>query len=239
MLCAKTVAAATTALMLGAGPAAMGQTVAIPGLVGTGLDANGVGLAAGQTDSRFQLASGPITGPAGVVNSGSFPLINGIWTANLPNGRWIAPLSTVSSNGPTSSAPVGEYVYRMTFDLTGFDHRTASFAGRWSSDNNGLGVYLNGVLLSGSSNNTERAFATLTDFSASGGFVSGVNTLEFRLSNLFNGTANNSNPSGLLVAFDSSAVTIPAPGGAASMLLLGLVALRRSRGSRGAGARGA
>ena len=39
----------------------------------------------------------------------------------------------------------GEYVYRTTFDLTGFDPTTAMISGIWSADDRGIDILINGT----------------------------------------------------------------------------------------------
>lgn len=106
---------------------------------------------------------------------------------------------------------MGNYTYRTTFSLNGFIASSASIAGRWSVDNAGVNIVLNGVSTGLSSNDGFQAFKT---FSISSGFVSGLNTIDFVVSN-FGG------PTGLRAELSGDAtasVLIPEP---ASLLVLG------------------
>jgi len=119
--------------------------------------------------------------------------------------RWIGP----NNNGDLSSPP-GNYIFRTTFDLTGFDFSTAFIDGRWSTDNQGLDILINDASLS-LTNTTQ--FQTWTNFSIDSGFVSGVNTLDFMVNNAGNGN----NPAALRVEMTGTAVPEPA-----TLALLGL-----------------
>jgi hypothetical protein len=67
-------------------------------------------------------------------------------------------------------------VYRMTFSLAGLNAATAQISGSWGADNSGL-IFLNGA----STGVAVAGFGSLTPFSISGGFVSGLNTLDFSI----------------------------------------------------------
>ena len=105
-------------------------------------------------------------------------------------------------------------------------------AGRWSTDNNGLDILINGT--STGQTTAFDSFLRYTLFSVTTGFVAGVNSLDFVVNN---GTGS-ANPTGLRVEFTTAQATrIPEPG---SLLLvgLGLVAAGVLRG-RATGVRGA
>ncbi len=91
--------------------------------------------------------------------------------------RWIAE----AADGTTAANPA---TFRLLFDLTGLNPATANITGNWAADNCGH-VALNGGTLGGIIPfcNTATSFNTLTAFSFNSGFVSGVNTLDFILSN--------------------------------------------------------
>jgi hypothetical protein len=145
------------------------QLLTVPGVYGTGLDNSGALLPEGSADPHYTIISGPATGPTYVVNSSS---MDGAWTPNGPASSWV-------SYTPTSvSTNTGIYVYRTTFDLTGFLPETAELTGLWSTDNNGLEILLNG---------TSFPFPTSaisynlppSPFSITTGFLPGLNTLDF------------------------------------------------------------
>jgi hypothetical protein len=126
----------------------------------------------GAVDSHYTIISRPFTPfpvPAIVVAQDGFPIPP--WVANGPNSKW------VGNNVGGDSGPTGLYLFRTTFDLTGLDPSTASLSGKWSTDNNGLDILING---SGTGNTTGFAdFGSLHPFTISSGFVSGINTLDF------------------------------------------------------------
>lgn len=97
--------------------------------------------------------------------------------------RWIS--FDYDASGPSGGVP---YIFRTTFDLTGYDLSTVSFDFRCSADNTFLGWSLNGSAPTGGGggafgttgvcathpNGISGAFQTI-----SSGFVAGINTWEF------------------------------------------------------------
>jgi PEP-CTERM motif len=132
--------------------------------------------------------------------------------AGLTDSRWITPQSGIGSVDPITD---GMYQYFTTFDLTGFDAASAMFSGRFAVDNLVDSITLNGNVVMGAGG----TFNQWTAFSASSGFVSGVNTLIFNVRNLAQQTGN---PTGLRVEFLASdvAAAVPEPGTWA-MLIIG------------------
>src|SRR5437867_218872 len=113
-----------------------GKGAPIPGLFNTGVGTNGALLANGAVDPHYRLvqsADPSAPGPnAFVVNDTLFPIVAGPWLASGPSSKWIGP----QSNQSTGNQP-GDYTYRLTLDLTGFEPSTAVISGRWTSDNGG------------------------------------------------------------------------------------------------------
>jgi len=191
--------------------------IAIPGLVNTGVAvAEGTPQADNENDQHFIL-SGTVTGSAMVATSvGGFPI--GPWLGDTLASAWIAPAAD-------TAGPEGEYFYDITFDLTGFDLSTASIYGRWSVDNVGNDILLNGVSTGNLNNN---GFTAWTDFTISVDegdiFLPGLNTLRFAT---FNGPG--AGPTGVRIEFlSASAVPIPEPS-AMLLTVAGLGVLLRSR----------
>lgn len=151
--------AAAASLAALAAPA-RAQVVPIPGLFNTGVDAAGNKMLVGATDLHYvvvQTATSAI-----VTNNGAYvqsPTAGYIWetAAGLPG-------NVVRS-------------FRTTFDLTGLDPTTASITGRWSTDNQGLDIRLNGV----STGITSPSFNVFTAFTIGAGsaFLPGLNVLQF------------------------------------------------------------
>ncbi|MGV3772376.1 MAG: immunoglobulin domain-containing protein [Verrucomicrobiales bacterium] len=142
----------------------------------TGVDDQGIGLADGETDPHYQLiANADNSGSAPIVqNSLATPIVAGPWLANTETSKWIGPqFDTVAS-------AVGDYVYQATFDLTGYDYTTANITGGWATDNTGRDILINGQ---STGQRNAAGFASLTPFSVTTGFVPGVNTLTFIVTN--------------------------------------------------------
>lgn len=149
----------------------------VPGVFSTGVDAAGTALADGEVDPHYKLvvnATDPNSQDAFVHDSTIFPIVAGPWVANTGRSKWIAPLVN------SSTASGGDYAYRTTFDLTGYDPATAVLLGAWATDNLGTDIKLNGA---GTGLANTAQFGALTSFTLTAGFVAGVNTLEFHLTN--------------------------------------------------------
>lgn len=191
--------------------------VAIPGLKNSGsASPEGPTLADNAVDPGLTLGPGSaMTGPVLVATSaGGFPI--GPWLGDSIYSGWVTPTAS-------TEAPEGNYFYQLTFDLSGLQPSTAEIYGRWAVDNGGADILLNGA----STGNVNTAgFADWTDFSLTGGgFLPGLNTLTFHVTN----AAPSNNPTGLRFEFlSATAVPIPEPG-AASLLLLGAAAALRRR----------
>lgn len=209
------------AAFLSAGSA---QAAAILGLYNTGVQSGGAdwGAGAGQkpgngADLHWDLDVSPqaFTGNP----------IAATWISNGASvaSRWITP----TPNGLTSFDPTtpGLYTYSTSFDLSGFDPATASFAGRFAADNT-----VDAILLNGTQIGSGGSFSDWSAFAASTGFVPGLNTLEFVVRNF---ARDGGNPTGLRVEFaDSNVAVVPEPSTWAMMIAgFGVVgfAMRRRR----------
>src|SRR6266542_4082952 len=159
----------------------------IPGLFNTGVGTNGVLLVNGAVDPHYRLLQSADTSAPGpnvfVVTDTLFPIVTGPWLASGPNSKWIAPQANQSSGNQP-----GDYEYRLTFDLTGLEPSTAIISGRWTSDNGGPDVLLNGV--------------------STGATSDGNFTLDF----VVNNGAPEINPTGLRVELSGTADPQPPPG---------------------------
>jgi hypothetical protein len=184
----------------------------------TGLYNTGQG-ASGNLDTNYALSSPSVTETAPTITDSSYPV--GTWLANDGISKWITPTATQAQSLDPSSN--GTYTYTLTFDLTGFLATSAMFNARVAADN-GVEVKLNS-----SSITTASGFSSWSSVGASSGFLSGLNTLEFIVTN----TAQSSgNPTGLRVEFiDSNVSAVPEAETYGMMLgglaLLGLAARRR------------
>jgi hypothetical protein len=184
----------------------------ITSLYSTGVDSSGNNLAAGANDPHYTLvtSSDPsFPGPnIQVVNPNEYPFppFAG-WHPNLtgPNAQWIAP----NPNGTVANGP---FDYTTTFNLTGFNPTTASITGVASSDDEIVGLVLNGHAISFTT--PDQSYGSLFSFALNNPsfFVSGVNTLEFDTMN------THGYPTGLIVQMTGTANSVPEP---TSMTLLG------------------
>jgi hypothetical protein len=155
---------------------------------------------------------------------------NTVFVLTNPNVAWVSPDENAEYVGPDagdgSTFDGGTYTldYLLNFNLTGFDPTTVVIQGKWSTDNVGNDILINGT----STGSTSPGFSGFTDFSITSGFVPGVNTLDFNWS-------NQGGPGGLLVEFTSATGTpeasAPEPATIA-MLAAGLAALAFSRSRR-------
>lgn len=159
----------------------------IPGVFGTGVDANGALLAAGATDPHYILsasADAGFPGPNAIVINEGFPIPP--WVANGPASKWIAPMADQAVGNAE-----GDYTYQTTFNLTGYDLSKVRVVGSWSVDNTGLDILVNGV----STGITSPGFGSYVSFTITSGLLAGANTLDFRINN----APATPNPTGLRV----------------------------------------
>jgi hypothetical protein len=147
----------------------------IPGLFNTGVDESGAVLPDDAVDPHYILTFNPDGGSteARVEDSTRFPIVAGPWVANTATSKWIGPrLFTEQSAG-------GDYVYTLTFDLTGLEAATAIVNGNWATDNGGTDILINGS----PTGITSPGFGSFTAFTISSGFIDGLNTLQFLVNN--------------------------------------------------------
>ena len=157
--------------------ATIGIVSRVSGLFNTGVDDFGVLLEDGVVDPHYQIAINPDAETPDAIIMDTI-MLPGAWEANSEASKWIGPRFT------SGGGAAGDYTYRTTFDLTGFDPSTAFIEGNWSSDNAGLDVVINGT-----STQISRSGYTLAPFRIEPGhFVSGINTLEFIVNNSADGS---------------------------------------------------
>lgn len=199
--------ALAAAAALAAAPA---SAAVISGLFNTGTDANNVALAGGNgvVDPHYQIIA---SSSPGFVGQQAVTYFNGAYASNDADSRWVS-LSGDGSPGNNVTT------YRLVFDLTGLDAATAEITGAWGADN------LAEIFLNGANTGLSRiGFSTLVGFSIDSGFVSGLNTLDFRVTDSGPPTAFRiDNLAGTAdLARDPGAVPEPATW---AMMLLGFLA---------------
>jgi hypothetical protein len=184
------------------------QAGVIP-IFNTGVNAIGVPLPDGTIgDPHFTL----VTTPGGSTTdlrvrttAGGFPIPP--WVGDDAISAWIGPNNDAQVDGP-----IGVYDFRTTFSLAGLLPTTASLTGQWAVDNEGVSILINGVLTVNPPPPTNFTFGT---FSVNGGFIAGVNTLDFLVN-------NDGGPIGLRVEVtgtaDAAVGATPEPG---SLVLFG------------------
>jgi hypothetical protein len=155
-------------------------------LLNAGVSASGAKLPISAPDPHWQVVSGPgvaAPAPAVVVNV-QHPFGNYFETTD---SMWVWANAVGGGGGP--------YTFRLQFDLTGLDPRAVTFSGSWGIDNTGGTIALNGAAPTGtglsliptSPNNYNQLHA----FSITGGFVSGINSLDFTVTDVRNPGALN------------------------------------------------
>ncbi len=154
----------------------------------------------------------------------SFPT-TGFVTATSVTGRFTGTTEWIANNSTGTNAPDYNwtfFVFRLTFDLTGFDPTTADLQFQWAADDSGQGggtgnwtpkYSLNGsALIAGTwPGGNSYGFGPTVDLSS--GFVSGLNVIDFYVEG--NGVTDGM----ALNPISFTATSVPEP---ASLTLLGI-----------------
>lgn len=185
----------------------------IPGIYSTGVDANGALLGDGAVDPHYTMtvsADWQYPGPDALVITNAWPIQAGVWLLNGPDSKWIAAGADQREdiNPGVSGNAGGEYTFRTTFNLTGYDISKVLIQGQWAVDNSGVDILVNGE--STGLVNTA-GFAGWTPFTLSDGLVAGANTVDFVVYNTPN-TTYDLNPLGLRVNLKGYLVLDPPAG---------------------------
>ncbi|MEM8701888.1 MAG: hypothetical protein AAGF82_08690 [Pseudomonadota bacterium] len=166
--------------------------------------------------------AGTIAGGPDFVSSGGGALVDAAHRAYVPN-------SSASAWVWDSNRALSPVTFTHSFDLTGYDIGTASLSGVWGVDNFGT-ARLNGIVIS-SIPFGYPAFQSLTAYAATSGFVAGLNTLSFKVTNL--GAYSSRNPAAFRAEALVTATPVPLPAPLALLAgglgMLGLAGWRRKR----------
>lgn len=205
------------ALVVAAGTfASTASANAIP-IYNTGVAAGG-GLAAnGSVDAHWTVVATPGNSAppsSAYVNDGA---THPSW-GNNPASQWISAINTPNAKGVN-----GQYIYQTTFNLTNLDYLTAQLSGSFAVDNCVTDILINGVSTGIHNPDTTTCadagyYKTFLAFNITTGFIHGLNTLTFLVTN----TGGATNPTGLNVIISGTALPVPEP---ATLGLLGLALL--------------
>jgi len=182
----------------------------------------------GANDNNYQILANGIGAPNG-ANSTTTESAFGPYVANNSGSEWIEP---GSASLQAAAYPAGSWTVQTTFDLTGFIASSLILQLDVAVDNTVV-VKINGNTISGFSPSCTAATCfTLfqsnhsIDNAAAGGYLAGINTLQFVITNT---DGPGSNPTALRVQAIGNAAVIPEPGTWAllGIGLTGLGLLRR------------
>ena len=207
------------------------QTVSIPGLFTTGVNNANAIMTNNAVDAHYVVSNIPASAPSNnagnsrVINTSALP---GAWTGNTPAARWITTpgrSTGTGSGGENPSRVNGTFDYTLTFTLpAGGILSTVNITGVGASDDS-TEIFVNGTLVSGQSTASYTTTQAFTLNSSNASFVSGTNTITFRVNNSGGG------PTGLLITSLSGTVDIPEVGTwlpvLGAILLYGVVLWRR------------
>ncbi len=190
-------------------------------LYNTGVNNSGGLLGNATIDPHYTLISAPSPYTSAFTGNGTDTLGSNPYLDDGPNSRWINP-----SGWMGEWLPAGNYLYRTTFNLTGFVPSSASLSLKIASDNS-CKVFFNGADTGIAT--TTNGFTSFAAFSINSGFLSGLNTLDFLLNNAVDLSVGNFNPTGLRVELDGTANVVPEPGALALMSLgVIIISMRKS-----------
>lgn len=212
------------------------QTIAIDGLYNTGRNDNGTLLGNNASDAHYVVSNVPAGAPAnnaGTSRTVRTEALPANWVSNTSEARWITtPGASTSGSGTSTTGGTdpsrvsGTFDYSLTFDLpAGGILSSVNITGTGSADDS-TQIYVNGVLVSGQSTGGSTSIGSFTLNSSNATFVSGSNTITFRVN-------NTGGSSGLLITSMGGTVDVPEVGTwlpvVAALGLYGATAWRRRR----------
>ncbi|MGC9260020.1 MAG: hypothetical protein ACP5I8_08100 [Phycisphaerae bacterium] len=180
----------------------------VTGLYNTGTDNSGNLLSNGSSAAPYSLTSAPQGQETSlaVFSSGGYP--GNDWVGADNYSEWIAPTAGQAYTGsPATYGLPGAYEFQTTF--TSSKAGIVTISGKWATDNYSDSMQINsdGVI----SIVPTSGYTAFSAFTITGNIVSGVNTLDFYITNLTTSTnTDGANPTGLRVEF-TSVVPLPVP----------------------------
>ena len=168
------------------------------------------------------ISTSNLTGNASLITHSSY--------VTSPVAKWINPQGVPG----TPLGTVSEWAYSTTFDLQNADLSSVVINGRWSADNIGLKILVNGIDVGFPAvgplvNSHAATFTGWTNFNITNSnsvFIGGINTLTFMVK-------DTGVQMGLIVEFGQATATaaVPEPSSYAMMVIglgiIGLIARRR------------
>jgi hypothetical protein len=190
------------------------------------------GTANNNTTNAWQVSTTVSSFEGVASNFGINPFTQAVNLTTPGRANWIADVASGNHGGLGNWT---YFVFRQTFDLTGYDHTTANLTIRWAADDSGeifasRGSWIPAFKLNGGSfvnypgstpANRLPTYNLSTPQSITSGFVAGLNTIEFYVQ----GNGETDGFSLEVVSFTA----VPTPGSAALLGLGGLLAARRRR----------
>lgn len=185
--------------------ASQARAASITSLFSTGVDNTHALLANGALDPHYSLIVS--ADPTLTLPLTPFVFRNPSWSPNTSTAQWITPIVPEEHNGA--------YNYQTTFSLAGLNPSTAVITGRLSSDDEVVGITLNGAaIVPPAPPPVDQGYGATYAFSITGpAFLPGTNTLVFDTMN------THAVVTGLFVDMAGTASVIPEP---SSMALLGI-----------------
>jgi hypothetical protein len=155
--------------------APLGDPQPVPTVFSSGVGADGAVLPPGTADPHYLLTLSAQSTPPPPPIAATVIQNHPAWVANDLVSSWLGPV-----NPGTADVAAGNYNYRTTFSLDGFDPATAAVTLSVGADNR-----LNDVLLNGVSKGISYVgFSAMSgDFVITSGFTAGTNTLDFLTAN--------------------------------------------------------
>jgi hypothetical protein len=174
----------------------VGEESFLGALTNTGISVTGALQPNGTVDPHY--FAGPVSGPpSGYIAPDAVVITNQwAWLEVTHVSQWIAP--TIFAD--LANCPGGNFTYTNQFTLpVGANPASASISGRWAADNGAVQMKINGHI-TGNTVAVPIGFKYWTPFTINSGFVPGLNTILFVVTN------QGASPSGLRVEYTNANV---------------------------------